>query len=168
MFDWKILSRTTLIKVSKIDTAHFTGKSGPIHFVLVVWRPKRHVSDPTRLWRHTFRYNVWCGSLFKHQGPRALMYSLQLDCSSRTNTWTVNLTENRKGYDKSKTMNKSLSEMRFQICRDYFCVTHLTSFQNNFPNNVRIKIVPAEWDSPRRTLLCRGLRYLRCLGSLAN
>ena len=52
--DLKILSRTTLVKFPKIGTAHFTGKSGPMHFVLVVWQPKRNMSGPTRLQRHTF------------------------------------------------------------------------------------------------------------------
>ena len=31
-------------------------------------------------------------------------------------------------------------------------------FQNIFPNNVRTKIVRAEWNSPLRILLCRGLK----------
>ena len=41
---------------AKFGTAHFPAKAGPMHFVLAVWGPKRHISGLMRLKSHTSRY----------------------------------------------------------------------------------------------------------------
>ena len=83
-----------------------------------------------------------------------------LDWTPSTYTQTINLPANRKGCDKSKTTYEKLSARRIQIFFDYFCKIHFFTsfFQITFPNNTRTKIVNADSDSSRRTLLCQGLR----------
>ena len=57
-------------------------------------------------------------------------------------------------------VRKDLSEENPDL-RERFCMPrfHLhLFFQNNFLNNVQTKILPAESDLPRQTLLRRGLR----------
>ena len=63
-------TRTWWIKIAKISTANLIGTSGPMHSVLAVWRPNRHISGPMRLQRHTERSFLWCGNLFNYQEHR--------------------------------------------------------------------------------------------------
>ena len=74
-------------------------------------------------------------------------------------TQKINLPANQKGCKKSEATYEKLSARKNQICCDYFCKTYfLPLFQNTFQNNAQTKIGTADFDSPRRTLLCRGLR----------
>ena len=66
-----------------------------------------------------------------------------------------NLPANRKGYDNSETTVGKLSVRRIQICGGpgLFSYDPFSSlFQNNFLNNVRTKIVPADSESQCRIL----------------
>ena len=65
----------------------------------------------------------------------------------------------RKGYNNFEATIGKLSVRRIKICLVYFCKIYFWSlFQDNVPNNAQTKIDHADLDSPRRILVCRGLR----------
>ena len=64
----------------------------------------------------------------------------------------------RATYDNFETTIGKVSARRTQICFDFFGkIIFELFFQNNFPNIVQTKMIKAESNLPRRTLLCPGL-----------
>ena len=85
--------------------------------------------------------------------------NLQLDWTSKTSWWKINLLTNKKGYDNSEPTAGKLLATRIHIFRVYFCVIHFHFFfQNNFPNNAQTKMYPADLNSARQILWCQDFR----------
>ena len=125
------------------------------------------------MWKFTSSQNPRCSatnskitpSWAKKQPFLWFLYiaGLAMDCrvSLRWHFWpiyqrTEQATKNLRPRMESSWRGKSRSAGTIFVWSFF----HLC-FQNTFPNKVQTKIISADLDSPRRTLLCRGLRSFR-------